>query len=179
MNLVALALVAAIGLVTVAGVALLPELALAFVGGPEYAEISNRLWVFALLGTVLAMLQVMVYNVVARQRQYAVFIIWAALAVGKEMKKGQRLVVILPDSVRNYMTKFVDDAWMRQHGFSTTDWDLGSIGDIVRAMPRRNIITADVTTKLGAVVELFKEHGIQIPYPVRDVRVREWPEAER
>ena len=56
-------------------------LALAFVGGPEYAEISNRLWVFALLGTVLAMLQVMVYNVVARQRQYAVFIIWAALAV--------------------------------------------------------------------------------------------------
>ena len=81
MNLVALALVAAIGLVTVAGVALLPDLALAFVGGPEYAEISNRLWVFALLGTVLAMLQVMVYNVVARQRQYAVFIIWAALAV--------------------------------------------------------------------------------------------------
>ena len=81
MNLVALALVAAIGLVTVAGVALLPDLALAFVGGPEYAEISDRLWVFALLGTVLAMLQLMVYNVVARQRQYAVFIIWAALAV--------------------------------------------------------------------------------------------------
>jgi small-conductance mechanosensitive channel len=26
---------------------------------------------------------------------------------------------------------------------------------------------------------LFKEHGIQIPYPVRDVRVREWPGQEK
>src|SRR5690606_7210531 len=35
--------------------------------------------------------------------------VWAALEVGKSMKPGQRIVVILPDSVRNYMTKFVDD----------------------------------------------------------------------
>ena len=74
-------LVAAMGLVVTLGVALLPDLAVAFVGGPEYAELADRLWLFALLGTVLAMLQLMVYNVVARQRQYAVFIIWAALAV--------------------------------------------------------------------------------------------------
>jgi cystathionine beta-synthase len=90
--------------------------------------------------------------------------VWAALQVGKQMQKGQRVVVILPDSVRNYMTKFVDDTWMRQHGFSTTDWELGSIGDVVRTMPRREIITADVTQKLGRIVDTFKEHGIsQLP----------------
>jgi hypothetical protein len=33
----------------------------------------------------------------------------AALKVAQTMKKGQRLVVILPDSVRNYMTKFLSD----------------------------------------------------------------------
>jgi cystathionine beta-synthase len=90
--------------------------------------------------------------------------VWAALQVGKTMKKGQRLVVLLPDSVRNYMTKFVDDAWMRQHGFLTTDWEMGSIGDLVRAIPRRELVSADVKDELGEVVESFKEHGIsQMP----------------
>jgi O-antigen/teichoic acid export membrane protein len=81
MNLMALAMVFAIGMATVLGVALLPELGVIFVGGPEYAEIADLLWVFALLGTVLAMLQLMVYNVLARQRQHAVAWVWAALAV--------------------------------------------------------------------------------------------------
>lgn len=43
--------------------------------------------------------------------------VWAALQVAKGMKKGQRLVVILPDSIRNYMTKFVNDDWMKGKGF--------------------------------------------------------------
>jgi O-antigen/teichoic acid export membrane protein len=81
MNLMALAMVFAIGMATVLGVALLPQLGVMFVGGPEYAEIADLLWVFALLGTVLAMLQLMVYNVLARQRQHAVAWVWAALAV--------------------------------------------------------------------------------------------------
>jgi cystathionine beta-synthase len=33
------------------------------------------------------------------------------------LKKGQRCVVILPDGVRNYMTKFLDDNWMIKRGF--------------------------------------------------------------
>jgi len=32
---------------------------------------------------------------------------WAALQVAKELGPGKRCVVILPDSVRNYMTKFL------------------------------------------------------------------------
>ncbi len=39
--------------------------------------------------------------------------VWAALQAAKELKKGQRCVVILPDSIRNYLTKFVDDKWMK------------------------------------------------------------------
>jgi ammonia channel protein AmtB len=35
---------------------------------------------FAALGTVLAMLQLMVYDVVARQHQRMVLVVWAALA---------------------------------------------------------------------------------------------------
>jgi cystathionine beta-synthase len=34
----------------------------------------------------------------------------------KELK-GKRVVIVCPDSIRNYMSKFLDDAWMKQHGF--------------------------------------------------------------
>ncbi|KAI2668470.1 Cystathionine beta-synthase [Labeo rohita] len=41
----------------------------------------------------------------------------AAVKFAKELKEGQRCVVILPDSVRNYMSKFLSDKWMFQKGF--------------------------------------------------------------
>jgi cystathionine beta-synthase len=90
--------------------------------------------------------------------------VWAAMQVCRDLGEGKRVVVLLPDSVRNYMTKFIDDSWMRQHGFTQVDWELGSIGEMIRAMPRRELVTAEVTDKLSDVVDKFKEHGIsQIP----------------
>ena len=43
--------------------------------------------------------------------------VWAALQVVGELKKNEVCLVILPDSVRNYMSKFVDDDWMKDNGF--------------------------------------------------------------
>ncbi|KAK2151488.1 hypothetical protein LSH36_361g00023 [Paralvinella palmiformis] len=37
------------------------------------------------------------------------------------LKKGQRMVVILPDSIRNYMTKFLNDEWMEARDFLELD----------------------------------------------------------
>ncbi|HLB55823.1 MAG TPA: cysteine synthase [Coxiellaceae bacterium] len=42
--------------------------------------------------------------------------VWAALHAANALKHGQKCVVILPDSIRNYLTKFVDDKWMRENG---------------------------------------------------------------
>jgi len=42
----------------------------------------------------------------------------AALDVAKTLGKGQRVVVVLPDSTRNYMSKFLSDEWMVEHGFA-------------------------------------------------------------
>lgn len=47
--------------------------------------------------------------------------VWAALQAAKRLKKGQRCVVILPDGIRNYMTKFLDDKWMQANGFMEKD----------------------------------------------------------
>jgi O-antigen/teichoic acid export membrane protein len=88
---IALSMVAGIGLATVAGVAVLQDIALWFVGGPEYAEVKSLLWAFAALGTILAMMQMMVYGIVARQRQRAVYLIWAAVL-------GVTVVALIADS---------------------------------------------------------------------------------
>ncbi|XP_035390831.1 cystathionine beta-synthase-like protein isoform X2 [Electrophorus electricus] len=45
----------------------------------------------------------------------------AAVKEAKELKEGQRCVVILPDSIRNYMSKFLNDKWMFQKGFLTVE----------------------------------------------------------
>lgn len=42
---------------------------------------------------------------------------WGALQAAKTLGKGQKCLVILPDSIRNYMSKFPHDEWMKQHGF--------------------------------------------------------------
>ncbi|XP_017508144.2 cystathionine beta-synthase isoform X2 [Manis javanica] len=40
-----------------------------------------------------------------------------AVKAAQELQEGQRCVVVLPDSVRNYMSKFLSDKWMLQKGF--------------------------------------------------------------
>lgn len=43
---------------------------------------------------------------------------WATLQAAKDLKPGQKCLVLLPDSIRNYLGKFVDDAWMSEQGFA-------------------------------------------------------------
>ncbi|XP_076167727.1 cystathionine beta-synthase [Ptiloglossa arizonensis] len=41
----------------------------------------------------------------------------AALKIAKDVPEGKRIVIILPDGIRNYMTKFVSNHWMEVRGF--------------------------------------------------------------
>uniref|UniRef100_A0A4W6FFM0 Cystathionine beta-synthase n=1 Tax=Lates calcarifer TaxID=8187 RepID=A0A4W6FFM0_LATCA len=41
----------------------------------------------------------------------------AAVRMAQQLEEGQRCVVILADSVRNYMSKFLSDEWMCEKGF--------------------------------------------------------------
>src|SRR3569832_85677 len=90
--------------------------------------------------------------------------VWAAMQVCRDLGPGKRVVVILPDSIRNYLSKFVDDRWMRQQGFAKGDWEVGTVGDCVRALGRREVIALDLNDKLERATDLFKQHGIsQMP----------------
>lgn len=41
----------------------------------------------------------------------------AALKSAKHLEKDKKCLVVLPDSIRNYMTKFPSDQWMKDQGF--------------------------------------------------------------
>tara|TARA_B100002052_G_scaffold298230_1_gene331098 strand:- start:1804 stop:2748 length:945 start_codon:yes stop_codon:yes gene_type:complete len=43
--------------------------------------------------------------------------VWAALQAAKSLKENDQCLVILPDSIRNYLSKFVDDKWLNDNNF--------------------------------------------------------------
>lgn len=96
MYLRVLVVVGAIGAVATLGAAVLSGLAVRFVGGSAYQEVEPNIWLFATVGTLLALVQLMVYEVVARQHRASVLIIWCGLAavagVGLLVDDGSALV---------------------------------------------------------------------------------------
>jgi O-antigen/teichoic acid export membrane protein len=98
-----LTLVLLLGLVGTAAAWGLSGLAMVFVGGAEFEEVEPWLWLFAVLGTVLSMVQLLVYSVLARQGRRSVWFVWLALVgvvvlgLGQTGLVGLVTVVVLVD----------------------------------------------------------------------------------
>jgi O-antigen/teichoic acid export membrane protein len=75
----AVSLVALLGALTVAGTAVLPGLALVLVGGDEYGAVRDRLWLFALAGSLLALVYLLVFDALARHEHGILVMIWGAV----------------------------------------------------------------------------------------------------
>lgn len=43
--------------------------------------------------------------------------VWAAINEADKLGSDENCLIILPDSIRNYLTKFVDDDWMKEQNF--------------------------------------------------------------
>ncbi|HJO27711.1 MAG: cystathionine beta-synthase [Planctomycetes bacterium] len=89
---------------------------------------------------------------------------WAARQIAMREGPGKRFVVLLPDSVRNYMTKFMDDQWMKESGFADNLWETQTVGDLLRQLPPREVLTTTSGQSVSAAVGTMKEKGIsQLP----------------
>jgi O-antigen/teichoic acid export membrane protein len=103
--LASLAVVGALGAICIAGAVVLSGVAMIFVGGSEYADVEDQLWLFALLGTLLSSLQLLIYAVLARQSRKSAYLVWAAVLVvivaGLRMTSltGLVTVVVTTDAV--------------------------------------------------------------------------------
>ena len=90
--------------------------------------------------------------------------VWAAVELAKRVGPGKRIVTVLPDSVRNYMTKFLDDQWMRENGFSESMWETNSLSELLIALPKREMITTTSSDTIADAVMCMKEGGVsQLP----------------
>ena len=79
-----------------------------------------------------------------------------------DVKKN--ILVLLPDSAQKYLSKIFDDKWMAENGFLEEPDLLGQVADLLRARPKRSIVSTAKGETVGGTISLFKEHGIsQLP----------------
>ncbi len=76
----AVTLVGGFGALAVAATAVLPHVALILVGGEQYKEVTDRLWLFALAGSLLAIVHLLVFDALARHAHGVVVMLWGAVA---------------------------------------------------------------------------------------------------
>jgi cystathionine beta-synthase len=84
----------------------------------------------------------------------------AAMEVGRELGPGDVVVVLLPDSGRNYLSKVFDDQWMMDFGFLRAEGP--TAGDVLAAksrdIPDLVLITPDEPARRA--IELMHSLGI-------------------
>ena len=70
---------------------------------------------------------------------------------------------MLPDHGNRYVSKFLNDAWMKEHGFTETERELGFVEELLKNLKTKPI-TADADSSIKSVVNLMRENGVsQIP----------------
>jgi cystathionine beta-synthase len=90
--------------------------------------------------------------------------VWAAVQIAKKYGPDKRVVTLLADSVRNYLTKFLDDQWMRENGFVESRWESETLGDLLRARPHRALVSVGSADSVGDTVQRMQAHGVsQVP----------------
>ena len=90
----------------------------------------------------------------------------AALVYARRLSEPKRIVVLLPDTGRNYITKLYSDAWMRENNFwedaHAPDVPVGSLLAKKEHLP--SLISVDPRDKLSRAISLIAVHQIsQIP----------------
>lgn len=88
----------------------------------------------------------------------------AALIWAEKLDENQNCVVILPDGVRNYMTKFVDNKWMMDNNFDGPEFQEGTVQEIIQSKEKTKILSVSKDEKVSRAIELMTTKGIsQLP----------------
>ncbi len=95
-------------------------------------------------------------------------IVHGACELAKEIGPGKTIVTVLTDSATRYISKFLSDAWMKDHGFLSQASQLGTVMDLLQFRTQALITTREDET-VGNLIKTLKSHGIsQIPMLDKD-----------
>src|SRR3954452_235160 len=59
--------------------------------------------------------------------------VWAAVQVASRLGPEAQVLALLPDSGRSYLSKFLDDKWMLEHGFSERTAPTPKVAELLQA----------------------------------------------
>lgn len=90
-------------------------------------------------------------------------IVHAAVQKGLELGPDKTIVVTLCDNGGRYISKYLSDEWMKDHGMAGDAPDLGLVEDLLAAK-KRPVITARSSDTVADIIDLFKTNGVsQVP----------------
>jgi cystathionine beta-synthase len=93
-----------------------------------------------------------------------------ALVYAAELGPDARVLTILPDSGRSYLSKFLDDNWMLEHGFLERSAPTPSVRELLHAKQGETppFVTISAHQKVAEAIDVMERYSIsQLPV-VRD-----------
>ena len=99
--------------------------------------------------------------------------VWAAAQVARRLAPGARVLTMIPDSGRSYLSKFYDDNWMLEHGFLERRTPAPTVDEVLRAKAGEpgevpELVTIAAHQKVGEAINVMQRYSIsQLPV-VRD-----------
>jgi cystathionine beta-synthase len=99
--------------------------------------------------------------------------VWAALEIARRLGAEARILAMLPDSGRSYLSKFLDDNWMLEHGFLERSAPAPTVAELLRSKDVEEsevpaLVTISAHQKVGEAIDVMQRYSIsQLPV-VRD-----------
>jgi cystathionine beta-synthase len=97
--------------------------------------------------------------------------LYAADLLARRLGAGKRVLTLIPDSGRNYLSKLYDDNWMLEHGFLERQAPLPTVEEVLLTKHEGelpDLVTISSHQKVGEGIDTMQRYGIsQLPV-VRD-----------
>jgi cystathionine beta-synthase len=93
----------------------------------------------------------------------------AMLQIAERFGPEARILTMIPDSGRSYLSKFYDDNWMLDHGFVERRTPLPTVDQVLRAKRVEeadvpNLVTIGSQQKVGEAIDVMQQYSIsQLP----------------
>lgn len=93
--------------------------------------------------------------------------LYAAQEIARRLGPGKRVLMMIPDSGRNYLSKVYDDNWMLEHGFLERQAPLPTVAEVLHAKHQGKLpalVTISAHQKVGEGIDTMQRYGIsQLP----------------
>src|ERR671934_994791 len=95
--------------------------------------------------------------------------VFAALEVARRFGRDARILTLIPDTGRNYLSKFFDDNWMLEHGFVERVAPTPTVEQVLRSKRYEEADVPDLVTiashqKVGEAIDVMQRYSIsQLP----------------